>query len=527
MSVRRPRATLAAGLLTSTVMAGLLTAAPAHAVVGTATKEGSYAFTAKLDIGGGERSCTAALVEQQWLVTAASCFADNPEQGFTVAAGAPKLKTVATIGRTDLTRDGGTTANVVELVPRTDRDMVMAKLDKRVTDIAPVNLGLSAPQQGEDVFISGYGRAKDEWVPDRLHYAKFGVGAVKDTTVGLDGKADNAVVCQGDTGAPAFRDVGGRYELVGVNSRSWQGGCFGNEDEKRKGAVDTRADDIAGWIQSVSSRTLLERANWKNAKHLASGYFTGGSAGGKRRMDLFVVWADGSASLYQGADHNDPKYPFSAEHKIANAGSYWKDARAVTGGSFTSSGSDGITVRWASGKLSTYTHVDQNGVHDEKALAYSDTWKRARLITAGRYTANALRDDLLVLWDDGSTSMYSDTDTNGVRKESQLTNADKGWQNAAQISSGEFTGKKTADLVIRWNDGDTTVFPGVDTAGYHGRTRIRPVDSAWKNGQVLTVGAFAANIRPNDILIRWNDGNVSYYPGVDAEGTHGEVQLVG
>ncbi|MEV6775729.1 hypothetical protein [Streptomyces syringium] len=123
--------------------------------------------------------------------------------------------------------------------------------------------------------------------------------------------------------------------------------------------------------------------------------------------------------------------------------------------------------------------------------------------------------------------MYSDTDTNGVRKESQLTNADKGWRNAAQISSGEFTGKKTADLVIRWNDGDTTVFPGVDTAGYHGRTRIRPVDSAWKNGQVLTAGAFAANIRPNDILIRWNDGNVSYYPGVDAEGTHGEVQLVG
>ncbi len=510
-----------AGVLATAVAAGVLTVTPANAVIGDEAKNGTYAFTAKLDIGGGQRSCTAALVEQQWLVTAASCFADNPAQGSKVAAGAPKLKTTAAIG--------GSTVDIVELVPREGRDLVMAKLAKPVTGVAPAEVGTKPLAQGEELRVAGFGRTKDEWVPDKLHSSKFSVGAVREGSVDLVGANADAAVCKGDTGGPALREAGGRYELVGVNSRSWQGGCLGNEDETRKGAVDTRVDDIAGWIQSVSSRTLLSRANWNNAAHMASGRFTnGGAADSKRRMDLFVAWKDGSASIFQGADHNDPKYPFSAEYKVASAGSYWKDARAVTAGNFTGSGSDGITVRWVSGKLSTYTHVDQNGFHEEKTLARSDTWKRARLITAGRYTGNALRDDLLVLWDNGSTSMYSDTDTNGVSKETQLTWADKGWENAAQISSGEFTGGKTADLVIRWNDGDTTIFPTVDTAGYHGRTRIRDVGSAWKNAQVLTVGSFtAAANRPNDILIRWSDGNLSYYPGVDAAGTHGEVQLVG
>ncbi|MEU5431290.1 trypsin-like serine protease [Streptomyces olivoreticuli] len=130
----------------SAVAAGLLVGTPANAVVGATAKDGSYPFTAKLDIGG-ERSCSAALVERQWLVTAASCFADNPAQGSKVAAGAPKLKTTATIGRADLTRDSGTVSNIVELVPHENRDLVMAKLENPVTGITPVALGFSAPLQ--------------------------------------------------------------------------------------------------------------------------------------------------------------------------------------------------------------------------------------------------------------------------------------------------------------------------------------------------------------------------------------------
>lgn len=527
MSVIRPRAALVAGLLASISAAGLLTAVPADAIVGTAAKEGSYAFTAKLDIGG-ERSCSAALVDTQWLLTAASCFADSPSRGFDIAPGAPKLKTVATIGRTDLTRDGGSVVNVVELAPYMGRDLVMAKLASPVTGIAPVELSSKAPLQGEDVFVSGYGRTKDEWVPDRLHYAKFSMNAVKDDTVGLSGKSDAATICEGDTGAPAFRDIGGRYELAGISTRSWQGGCFGHEDETRKGVVATRVDDVAGWVQSVSSASVLPRADWKNAAYMTSGFFTDHSVATKRRTDLFVAWKDGSASIFQGADHDLPQYPFSAEYKVAPAGSYWKDARAIAAGNFTGSGSDGITVRWANGKLSTYTHVDQNGFHDEKTLgAVGSYWKGARLIAVGRYTDNSLRDDMFVVWDDNSTTLYSDLGTNGIGKQSQL---EKGWSGALQMSSGEFNGGGTADLLVRWSDGSATLFSALSPTGYRDRTRIRALNSPWQNVQNLTVGSFSGDngVPFSDVLIRWAAGPLSYYPGVSTAGTtHPEVQLVG
>ncbi|MCA6096737.1 S1 family peptidase, partial [Streptomyces sp. SCA3-4] len=313
----------------------------------------------------------------------------------------------------------------------------------------------------------------------------------------------------------------------------WQGGCFGtDETETRKGATGTRTDDVADWVQQTYARTVLTRANWKNARLMASGHFTdGGATNSKRRMDLFVVWNDGSASVFQGADHSDPKTPFTAEYKVASAGSYWKDAKTLTGTRVAENGSDGLTVRWASGKLSTYTHVDTKGFHDEKTLAPVGSWySHAKMITAGRFTGNALRDDLLVLWEDGSSSMYSDTGVNDVAKETQLTRASNGWgDDALQIAAGEFAGKKTADLMVQWKDGQNQVFPGVDTAGYHGRTQVRAEKSAWKNMAQMTVGNFtSANGGPSDVLIRWNDGNLSYYPSVTDSGTpNAEVQLVG
>ncbi|MEV0259925.1 S1 family peptidase [Streptomyces sp. NPDC050617] len=428
MSGKVARSAWATGFLATGIIAGLLTSTQAHAVVGDEAKDGQYAFTAKLAIGDGKRSCSGALVESQWVLTASRCFADDPERGFQIAGGAPKDKTVVTVGRTDLTGGAGAVVDAVELVPRGDRDLVMVKLARPVTGIAPVSVGTSVPGEGEEVRVAGYGRTKDEWVPDRLHSAAFAVGSVKDTAVGLSAEVSGAAsVCRGDTGGPAFRESGGRIELVAVNSTAWQGGCFGSDEkETRTDAVETRVDDVADWVQSVSSRTLLPRADWKKADYLASGYFTGGSAGGKRHMDMIVRWADGSVTLYQGADHKDPKYPFSTQYQLAQAGSTWQYARAITAGSFTGSGSDGLVVRWVDGEVTEYAHVDRDGFHGEK-----------------------------------------------------------------------------------------TLFPE------------RKDNPYWKNARVLTVGAFAANSRPNDVLVRWVDGELSYYPGVDGTGTHGEIQLVG
>ncbi|MFC7816909.1 trypsin-like serine protease, partial [Streptomyces sp. NPDC057367] len=115
---RRARGALTAGVALAAA-AGLLTAAPAaQAVSGEPAATGDHAFTARLVIGEGDtmRGCSAALVHQQWLLTATSCFASTP--GAEVKSGKPALKSTATLG--------GKTLEIVEVVPRDDRDVAMA-----------------------------------------------------------------------------------------------------------------------------------------------------------------------------------------------------------------------------------------------------------------------------------------------------------------------------------------------------------------------------------------------------------------
>ncbi|MGW0825543.1 trypsin-like serine protease, partial [Streptomyces sp. NPDC002845] len=82
-----------------------LCAVPAAAVTGPASpaSDTTHAYTAQLIIGGHDRGCSGVLVDREWLLTAASCFADDPAASLTVPAGKPQLKTTATIGRSDLT----------------------------------------------------------------------------------------------------------------------------------------------------------------------------------------------------------------------------------------------------------------------------------------------------------------------------------------------------------------------------------------------------------------------------------------
>ncbi|MFC5033436.1 trypsin-like serine protease [Streptomyces sp. DSM 41987] len=243
------------GLLAITVAAGVPAAPSTQAVTGDATANGQFAFTTKLDIGGGQRSCTGTLLNNQWIITAASCFADDPAQPQTLPAGAPKLKATATIGRTDLTGTAGAVRQIVDLVPRQDRDLVLAKLDAPVIGVRPLHPATTAPAQGEALKGAGYGRTKDIWVPGTLHTAAFTATQVNGTSVNIDGTA----VCKGDTGAPAFRAVNGNFELAAVASTSWQGGCLGS-DETRTGAVATRVDDINAWIRQAVAATLTP---WK------------------------------------------------------------------------------------------------------------------------------------------------------------------------------------------------------------------------------------------------------------------------
>ncbi|MEV5162824.1 S1 family peptidase, partial [Streptomyces sp. NPDC053728] len=249
MPLRTSRGVRAIALLAATAAVGSVTfASPAQAIISDAAAANTYTFTAKIKIGDAGRVCTGTLVNNQWLLTAASCFADDPAS---LVAGAPARTSTATIGRTDLTSTTGQVRAITQLVPRADRDLVLAKLATPVSGPSFLHPATAAPAAGESLTGAGYGRTADTWVPDSLHAGSFAVKAVESTTVSIDGTP----VCKGDSGAPVFREKNGRPELVAIASRSWQGGCLGSE-ETRTGAVASRVDDIRAWITENSASTL-------------------------------------------------------------------------------------------------------------------------------------------------------------------------------------------------------------------------------------------------------------------------------
>ncbi|MFF3518986.1 hypothetical protein [Streptomyces sp. NPDC002573] len=268
---------------------------------------------------------------------------------------------------------------------------------------------------------------------------------------------------------------------------------------------------------------------WKDAVQMSAGYYTGGSAGGSRHMDLIVLWDDGEVTLYQGGDSNDAAHPFAAEYQLAPRKSIWTHAVSITGVNATGGGTDGLVVRWNDGEMTQYTTVDAKGFHGEKQLAPRNTpaWKDdARLMTGGRFTPGGHRDDLLAVWKDGHVSVFSDLAANGLSKQTQIVGKNTTtWPYAGQLTTGSFTGNATEDLLVRWVDGETTLYAGLTGKELPGEIRIRPRNSEWKDAALVTAGAFTANTAANDIIVRWNDGHVSLFTGIDAKGLHDEVRL--
>jgi V8-like Glu-specific endopeptidase len=272
-----------AGVLITSLATGLGTATPARAIGGgQPAPDGSYPFVVKLNIG--DRSCTGALVDPQWVVTASTCFDNSP-------AGPPQQPTTATIGRTVLSHNDGQVRSIVHLVPRPGRNIVLARLGTPVTDVTPVKIGTSAPQPGDVLEVAGFGRTTTEWVPDQLHTATFSVESVADATLNIIGKTPRAVAtCKGDAGGPAFRESNSGIELLAINHTSWQHGCLG-ETETRQGATETRLDNVKDWLE----QQMMGLAATPAAKHAIN-------------LSWISVWTQASAA-YRVYGSTSPEVP--------------------------------------------------------------------------------------------------------------------------------------------------------------------------------------------------------------------------
>ncbi|MET8754357.1 trypsin-like serine protease [Streptomyces sp. NPDC004667] len=239
------------------VAAGLVSAAPATALSGHDAPATQYKSVVKLNIGdeANSRACTATLLDDNWIITAASCFATTP--GTPVPAGKPALKSIATLA-------DGTAVEVVDLAPRTDRDLALGRLATAAFNLPGARIAPAAPTAGTDLTSVGFGRTKTEWVPDKFHTGTFTTNASDTSTLTITGKGAD-VICKGDTGGPLFNSAG---QLVGVNSRSWQGGCLGAPaTDTRTGAISARADNLSAWTAEVRSLT----PGWKTEAVVQAG----------------------------------------------------------------------------------------------------------------------------------------------------------------------------------------------------------------------------------------------------------------
>lgn len=246
------------GILSVIGAAGLGGATPAYAIAnGEDAGDGDYPFSVKLTMvdlpqaGGGTRdsSCSGGLINARWVLTAGHCFKDA--RGRRVAKPVAK-RTVATIGRADLTGSAGQEAKVIAVRQSKVADVALAKLDRDIRDITPLRLNRSKPRNGTRVRLIGFGLidGDESDTTEHLQTGQFTITSVDKYVLGMSGKAPRSDTspCPHDSGGPYFvKDKTGAAMVVGVVSG---GPTCPHTGADRSGRIDT----VATWILGIIGR---------------------------------------------------------------------------------------------------------------------------------------------------------------------------------------------------------------------------------------------------------------------------------
>ncbi|MDQ0910783.1 hypothetical protein QFZ22_006768 [Streptomyces canus] len=491
LSRRHRLAALAAGLIAAPVA---LSSATATALTG-ADAPAQLNYVAKINVGE-QSACTGTLIDPQWVLTAATCFAADGKP----PAGKPALTTTVTVGRTDLTQTSGSVLSAIRLVPHADRDLVLVKLAARITDpgITPVRLATTPAAAGEELVKAGFGRTKTEWVPDKLHAGTFTVATTSDTTVDLGG-SDTATVCKGDAGGPALRTVDGTTELVAVNSRSWQGGCLGIDPaETRTGAVDTRVDDIGDWVEHAVTRDPDDLT-------------------GDGKADLAAVKDDGILWIYPGTG-NASGSTFGTRFQ---AGTSWQSQDAVTVGDLNNDGIGDLLSRQASdGTLWVYPGTGKPGM-EAFATRYQvgRSWQTQDVTRTGDFNTDGLTDVLTRQASDGTLWVYPGTGKPGMETLGTRYQVGTGWKSQDVITNGDLNNDGRPDVLSRQaSDGTLWVYPGTGKPGMGTLGTRYQVGRSWQTQNAIRTGDFNGDGLTDVLSRQASDGTLWVYPGTGKSG---------
>lgn len=507
----RPRGTRmmwAAGLAAAGLTTGLLAAAPAQSVVGDQIADDGDQYTVKVHVAGGtanERACSGTLVDPQWVLTAASCFAPDPQQATTLAKGVPPLPAVVTADGNKPTAAAQRTQKVQEIVPYAGRDLVLARfnpvsaddaLGGPFPDIASAQVSDAAPAQGDLLRTVGYGRTKLAWTPERAHAGTFNVDLVNPTTLAISPAAAGAALCKGDGGGPVLNGSG---RVIGVVSASWDGGCL-NSRETRTGAVATRVDDIADWVQQV--RLQSRQGHITNA-------LTAADFDGDGRTDIAALMDNGSAQFFHGRPDGTLQFGSflgalgRSTQKQLIAGDFLADSKGLEVVTVGKEG--GLTlakqrVIWGRFQTSLWEHHN---------LWTDATWK-ASLPVAALRTGTAGRDTLLFQWPDGSLYTYKRDAAGDLVNQKKSMWPDKTWKKKL-IATADFTGDGRDDIAAVASDGALHLYPG-KADGTFDKARSMWPDKTWGTMRVVLGGDFDGDGK-GDLAAVTTAGDLRLYAG--------------
>ncbi|WP_051794949.1 serine protease [Streptomyces sp. NRRL S-87] len=210
----------------------------------------------------------------------------------------------------------------------------------------------------------------------------------------------------------------------------------------------------------------------------------------------------------------------------------------------------GVTGGWMTGghspdtSYSSYFDDDVKRVYNaavegkqpaaRSVLPGASTWKHAKGIASGYFTVDGDdvandRMDMFVVWTDGELSLYRGADPAKGRfdKEFRVLPDNPTWAKyAREITAGNFTGDAGSDLIVRWSDGELTLYPSVDEKGFHGEIQLLAPDPLWTHAQQMTAGRFSGNSRQDDLVVRWSDGELSLYPDTSERGLGREIKAI-
>ncbi|MFJ1527406.1 trypsin-like peptidase domain-containing protein [Streptomyces mirabilis] len=250
------------------------------------------------------------------------------------------------------------------------------------------------------------------------------------------------------------------------------------------------------------------------------------------RITYSPVYGDRFFQLYSDAqrgDHADhgpyqqPALPYSM-----GTWDTWRNARLLTSGDFRGTGHSDMIAVWGDGRATLYLGDGKGGfVSEQQLLAPNGTWTHAQTITAGDF-AGSKQSDLMVRWSDGEVTLYGDVGKNGLNTAgTRMIGPNQTWTHATEMAAGRFTADAAArDLIVRWSDGELTLYTKVSAGTFGKENQLKAPNPSWKDAATLTSVDFSGSGRRN-LMVRWSNGAIDTYPSITASGLGDATRLQG